>query len=164
MEAHSSTQLNRRWWRLSGCVEVTFEQFSLFHLPTIPRNEEYWKALVRGEFAAIAAIRDLLPPVAEPGGIWIGDDAASVSLPGAPAPGGGGWMLLTADTAVAGVHADLSLTSLSDLGWKAVAAAVSDIAAMGGEPAYSLVTVSGPPGTAVEDLEELYRGVAAAVT
>ena len=60
---------------------------------------------------------------------------------------------------MAGVHADLALTGLDDLGWKAVAAAVSDIAAMGGDPGHALVTVTAPPGT---DLNLLYAGISAA--
>jgi thiamine-monophosphate kinase len=70
-----------------------------------------------------------------------------------------GWSLLAADAVVAGVHADLTLTDLDDLGWKAVAANVSDVAAMGGRPSHLLVTVAGPPDT---DLDSLYRGIAEA--
>jgi thiamine-monophosphate kinase len=89
----------------------------------------------------------------DPPEVGIGDDAAVVRLPV------GDWLLLAADTVVAGVHADLGLTGLDDLGWKAVAANVSDIAAMGGCPAHLLVTVSGPADT---DLDLLYRGIAEA--
>jgi len=46
---------------------------------------------------------------------------------------------------------------LDDLGWKAMAASLSDLAAMGAEPAHALVTVAGPPGT---DLDLLYQGLA----
>jgi thiamine-monophosphate kinase len=67
--------------------------------------------------------------------------------------------LLTIDTVAAGVHADLSLSGLDDLGWKAVAVNVSDIAAMGGRPEYGLLSVAGPPGT---DPELVGRGVAEA--
>lgn len=109
---------------------------------------------MRGEFASITAIRALLTPPGPPVGIWIGDDAAAVAL-GEPDR----WLLLSADTAVAGVHAELGLTGLDDFGWKAVAAAVSDIAAMGGDPGHALVTVAGPPGT---DLEQLYTGISEA--
>ena len=105
-----------------------------------------------GEFAAIEAIRSVLPGPTGPGELWIGDDAAVVAC-------GSGWLLLAADTVVAGVHADLSVTGLDDLGWKAMAASVSDIAAMGGDAGHALVTVAGPPGT---PLDVLYEGVAAA--
>jgi thiamine-monophosphate kinase len=75
-----------------------------------------------------------------------------------PSPAGD-WLLLAADTVVAGIHADLTLTGLDDLGWKAMMAAVSDVAAMGGEPGFSLVTVAGPSAT---DLGRLYEGLGAA--
>ncbi len=105
-----------------------------------------------GEFATIARLRRLLP---EPpaGDTWIGDDAAVVAPPSAA-------LLLTTDAVVAGVHVDLELVGLDDVGWKAVSAAVSDIAAMGGAPLYALVSVTGPPST---DIDALYRGVAEAV-
>lgn len=105
---------------------------------------------MNGEFAAISAIQRLLPVPGPQVGIWIGDDAASIDL------GAGRWLLLSVDTVVAGVHADLRLTGMADLGWKAVAASVSDIAAMGGEPGHLLVSVAGPAAT---DLEALYVGV-----
>ena len=102
-----------------------------------------------GEFAAIERLARAAGPLPSPE-VGIGDDAAVVHGPD------GGWLLLAADTVVAGVHADLRLTGLDDLGWKAVAANVSDIAAMGGRPAHLLVTVAGPPDT---DLDVLYRGI-----
>jgi thiamine-monophosphate kinase len=105
-----------------------------------------------GEFAAIDRLRRVLPAPG-PGETWIGDDAAVVRAPAE------GWLLLAADTVVASVHADLSLTGLDDLGWKAVAVNVSDIAAMGGRPLHALVTVAGPPAT---DLDLLYRGISEA--
>jgi len=104
-----------------------------------------------GEFAAIDRIRRSLPGP-PPGETWIGDDAAVVAGPA-------GLLLLTSDAVVAGVHADLSLVGLPDLGWKAVAASVSDIAAMGGRPGHVLVSVCCPAGT---DVERLYLGVAEA--
>ncbi|MGH9067568.1 MAG: thiamine-phosphate kinase, partial [Acidimicrobiales bacterium] len=104
-----------------------------------------------GELAAIERIRTLLPgPPA--GETWIGDDAAVVAGPDGP-------LLLAADLVVAGVHADLDLVSLDDLGWKALAVNVSDLAAMGGHPLHALVSVAGPPTT---DLDALYRGLAGA--
>ncbi len=69
-----------------------------------------------------------------------------------------GRLLLTTDLSVAGVHADLGLIGLDDLGWRALAAAVSDVAAMGGRPDGAVVAVAGPPET---DLDLLYEGIAA---
>jgi thiamine-monophosphate kinase len=92
-------------------------------------------------------------PDAPPGETWLGDDTAVVRTPD------GGCLLLAADAVVAGVHADLTLTGLDDLGWKALAVNVSDVAAMGGRPGHALVTVAGPPDT---DLGLLYQGIQAA--
>jgi thiamine-monophosphate kinase len=103
----------------------------------------------RTEREALDLLATLLPTPPR-GETWFGDDAAVVSAPG------GGQLLLATDTLVAGVDADLCLTSLADFGWKAMAVNLSDIAAMGGRPAHALVSVVGlgPPG-----LEELYEGI-----
>jgi thiamine-monophosphate kinase len=110
-------------------------------------------ALLTGEFALIDEIRARLPGSTDAGEIWIGDDAAVLRPPD-------GWLLLTADSVVAGVHADLSLTTLADLGWRAMAACISDIAAMGGWVDHALVTVAAPAET---DISRLYDGIAEAV-
>ena len=81
---------------------------------------------------------------------WVGDDVAVV-------PGPAGSMLLAADAVVAGVHADLDLVGLDDMGWKAMVANVSDLAAVGGRPCYALVTVAGP--LAQLDFDLLYDGL-----
>lgn len=103
------------------------------------------------EFAVIDRLRHRLPSP-PPGEVWIGDDAAVVGV-------GGATVLLATDLAVAGVHADLAVVSVADLGWRAVVAAVSDIAAVGGRPRHLLVAVAAPAET---DLDELHEGVAAA--
>ncbi len=107
-----------------------------------------------GEFAVLARLAAAVGALVAPE-VGIGDDTAVVRAPG------GGWLLLAADAVVAGVHADLTLSGLDDLGWKAVAANISDIAAMGGRPAHLLVTVAGPAET---DLALLYEGIAEAAT
>ena len=92
--------------------------------------------------------------------MWFGDDAAAVAMPGpgpsvAPSPHAS-LLLLATDAVVAGIDADLSLTSLSDLGWKAMAVNLSDIAAMGGTAAYALVSVI---GAGLDELDQLYAGI-----
>lgn len=107
-----------------------------------------------GEFAALERIRRLLSEPPPGGEVWMGDDAAVLDLPSS-----GGALLLATDAVVAGIHADLGLVGLDDLGWKALACALSDIAAMGGYPSRCVVSVVGPPDT---DLDQLYGGLAAA--
>lgn len=99
---------------------------------------------------ALALARVSGPPPA--GSVWIGDDSAVVHPPPGP-------LLLATDAAVAGVHVDLSLVGLDDLGWKALTAAVSDLGAMGGRPCYALVTACLPPRT---DVDRLAAGLAEA--
>ena len=67
--------------------------------------------------------------------------------------------LFTTDTMVEGVHFTRETTPWRDLGWKAIAANISDVASMGGMPTYALITLGLPPETAVEDIEETYRGM-----
>ena len=67
--------------------------------------------------------------------------------------------LFTTDTVVEGVHFTRVTTPWRDLGWKSIAANISDIAAMGGLPTYALVTLGLPADTEVEDIQELYRGM-----
>ena len=81
-----------------------------------------------------------------------GDDTAAWSS-------GAATELFTTDTVVEGVHFTRDTTPWRDLGWKSLAANISDIAAMGGLPLYALVTLALPPETEVADLQELYRGM-----
>lgn len=59
-------------------------------------------------------------------------------------PGG---RAITVDTLVEGVHWDQRL-SPEDVGWKCVAASVSDLAAMGARPEWLVLSLSVPPGDA----------------
>ncbi|HEY2429474.1 MAG TPA: thiamine-phosphate kinase [Acidimicrobiales bacterium] len=106
-----------------------------------------------GEFAAIARIARRVGP-APPGEVWVGDDAAVVRI-------GDAVVVAAADALVAGVHADLGLTSLADLGWKALAVNISDVAAMGCVATRALVTISGASGA---EVDALYDGLSAAAT
>lgn len=83
-----------------------------------------------------------------------GDDAAAVTFVRDQVT-----ELYTTDTMVAGVHFTAETTPWRDLGWKAIASNVSDVAAMGGTPAFALVTLGLPSDTLVDDIRELYAGM-----
>jgi thiamine-monophosphate kinase len=55
-------------------------------------------------------------------------------------------------------------TSWWNVGWKALAVNLSDMAAMGGMPVLALVTLYLPADFCVEDLQEVYRGLGVAAT
>ena len=81
-----------------------------------------------------------------------GDDTAVWS----PGPGN---ELATVDCLVQGVHFDLDTASWSDLGWKSLAVSLSDIAAMGGSPEYSLVSLGLPPDTGLREVTAFYEAL-----
>jgi thiamine-monophosphate kinase len=63
------------------------------------------------------------------------------------------------DCQVEGIHFNLDLISWEDLGWKALAVNLSDIAAMGGIPSYALVSLGLPPDVEVHNVVALYNGL-----
>jgi thiamine-monophosphate kinase len=70
-----------------------------------------------------------------------------------------GRVLAKVDCQVQNVHFNLDIIDWHDLGWKALAVNLSDIAAMGGRPRYALVSLGLPLQTEVEDVVSLYRGM-----
>ncbi len=84
--------------------------------------------------------------------IGIGDDAAAWS-------GDTSIQLVTIDSFIQDVHFSLGIASWEDLGWKAMAINLSDIAAMGGLPKYALVSLALPDDTEVNDVTALYKGM-----
>ncbi|OGC22087.1 thiamine-phosphate kinase [candidate division WOR-1 bacterium RIFOXYB2_FULL_42_35] len=69
-------------------------------------------------------------------------------------------LLITTDTLIEAVHFRLNRQlSFFNLGQKALAVNISDIAAMGGWPTYALVTIGAHKNFSVEALEEIYRGI-----
>ena len=116
-----------------------------------------------GEFGLINILANMIDPHSHQAGAYgfrltlgIGDDTAAWQTPESTE-------LATTDTVVDGVHFTRDTTPWADLGWKLMAANVSDIAAMGGHPLYSLVTLGLPSDTQVEDIRSLYEGMLQAV-
>ena len=106
-----------------------------------------------GEFGLIERIRRMLP-VGHGVRIGIGDDAAWVDHPS-------GSSLVTADLLIEGVHFDLKWISLVDLGFKSLAVNLSDIAAMGGVPAYAMLSLGIPANFDSKKIDAFYRGIRA---
>ncbi len=86
--------------------------------------------------------------------VGIGDDAAVWESP----PGRG--TIATTDAMVEGIHFTPETTGWYDLGWKAMASNVSDIAAMGGVPRYALAVLGARGDMEVDDALEVCRGMA----
>lgn len=83
--------------------------------------------------------------------ISIGDDAALFHF-------SGGDVLLTTDCVFEGVHFNLDTHSLSDVGWKAAACGVSDIAAMGGQPLCGLMSLAYSNPMGEKEIRSLFGG------
>lgn len=108
-----------------------------------------------GELELVAILTDLLAsddPRVECGP---GDDAAIVTLPA-------GRVVLTSDSQRQGVHYRPQWIDASDLGRRALAVSVSDLAAMGAEPVCALCTLGLPARTALGWVREMIGGLAAA--
>ena len=72
------------------------------------------------------------------------------------------WPLaVTTDALVSGVHFEPGWLSCAELGGRAAAVNLSDLAAMGARPAFMLIAVTAPPATPAADLEQLLDGFTA---
>lgn len=85
----------------------------------------------------------------------VGDDAAIVDQFGRQ-------LVLTTDMFIEEVHFDLMYTPLKHLGYKIVAASISDICAMNAQPTQITVSIGISNRFSVEALTELYDGIYAA--
>ena len=73
-----------------------------------------------------------------------------------------GGLVVTQDALVEGVHFRLDWLSWRELGFRAAAVNISDLAASAARPEALLVTLAAPAHARVGDVVELYRGIAAA--
>ena len=106
-----------------------------------------------GEFALIELVAETIgKSLRHDLVLGIGDDAAAWRTESSVQIG-------TTDTLVENVHFTLETATWRDLGWKALAINISDIAAMGGKPCYALVSLGLPLETEVDNVVELYQGL-----
>jgi len=113
---------------------------------TAPLREEDVVAAIRAIVERTDASKVLL---------GIGDDAAVWQ------PSRSNRSVITTDMLVEDVHFTRATIPVRDIGWRAMAANCSDVAAMGARPVLATVGLALPPSWHLEEIEELYRGMAA---
>lgn len=109
-----------------------------------------------GEFALIDRISRLLP-TSSAVVVGVGDDCAVLRFCER-------MMLVSCDLFVENVHFRRDYAQAEEIGWKAAASSVSDVAAMGGQPMFVLVALGCPPDTPTQYVQLLYRGMSAVVS
>ncbi len=113
-----------------------------------------------GEFGLIDLIHSIIDKFTNPQQaswkrllIGIGDDAAA-------------WQadnhiqLATTDSLVQDIHFNLNTVTWEELGWKALAINISDLAAMGGTPQYALISLAAPDDVEVDDVSKFCNSMA----
>jgi thiamine-monophosphate kinase len=111
---------------------------------------------VSGEFTLIAELaRELATPRLRTVELGIGDDAAILRV-------GKERVVVSVDDQVEGVHFDLRWLTPADVGYRALQAAASDLAAMGARPLGAVASLHVPPGFSPAKLRQLARGQAEA--
>ena len=103
-----------------------------------------------GEGATLARIFPLLPDSARTL-LGPGDDCAVIDVPGGRVP-------LTTDLMIEGPDFIIGLSTGYDIGWKACATNLADVAAMGAEPTALVVGLAAPADTPVLFVEDIARG------
>lgn len=106
-----------------------------------------------GERELIDHIRRRLPAARSSLLVGPGDDAAVV------VPTRGAFQVLTTDAIVEGIHFDRRFSSLADVGHKAIAVNLSDLAAMGARPEFALLSFILPDTTTTADVDGLLDGI-----
>jgi thiamine-monophosphate kinase len=105
-----------------------------------------------GEFGLIDLLAKMVGSGDERLLIGIGDDAAAWQ-------GDDSIQLASVDSFIEGIHFTPQTTPWSDVGGKALAVNISDIAAMGGIPRYALVSLALPDDSEVDNVTALYSGL-----
>jgi len=108
-----------------------------------------------GEFALIARLTAGLP-TREDVALGVGDDAALLDLSGFAADS---LLVATCDAQVEGLHFTLGVASPEEIGHKALAVNLSDLAAMGAEPLWVLISLLLPRALDVATLDGVYAGL-----
>jgi thiamine-monophosphate kinase len=110
-----------------------------------------------GEFGLIDLLRRRYGGAPLPGEIAIGDDAAVVRVPR-------GRAVLSTDMLLSGTHFSLDYFRPVEVGWRALSANLSDLAAMGASPVCYLAALAAPGDTPAATVDGIFRGMARAAS
>jgi thiamine-monophosphate kinase len=105
-----------------------------------------------GEASLVARLRQRAGPPSAPITLGIGDDAAVI------APERGQHTVITTDGLVEDIHFRRAWTTLADVGHKALAVNLSDLAAMGASPCASLLSLALPEQLTLDEFDALVDG------
>jgi thiamine-monophosphate kinase len=105
------------------------------------------------ELELIEALEDALRPDSARVVRWLGDDAAVVRARG--------YAVTSVDAMIDGIHFRSAQLAFAEIGHRALAAAASDLAAMGAEPGEAYLVLGLPPDTPREDALALVQGAQA---
>jgi len=103
------------------------------------------------ERETVRFIREILDSPGPDVLVPVGDDSTEFRFPSPD-------VLLTVDSLYEGVHFDLTVCGLSDVGYRAATAGISDIAAMGGEPLCVLLSIAFSQAPTRAEVLELVGG------
>ena len=106
-----------------------------------------------GELELIRRLRESGGPLGTGIRTGIGDDTAVLEV------ARDALLLATTDLIVEDVHFRRATATFHDIGWKALAVNLSDIAAMGGNPRWALVALALPASAETKDVDALYAGM-----
>src|SRR6478736_3435474 len=107
-----------------------------------------------GEASEREALRRIFPRLPQSAATLVGpgDDAAVLAAPD-------GRFVVTTDMMIHGPDFRLAWSSAHDLGWKAAASNLADVAAMGAVPTALVVGLAAPADTPIEFLEDFADGL-----
>ena len=133
-------------------LRMAVESVPRFARPSINRGSTLTKIAELGEFGLIARLTAGLPP--SPDVIaGVGDDAAILDI------GSNDVLVATCDVQVEDTHFRLRGITPHDIGRRALAVNLSDIAAMGARPRFALISLLVPPTLDVAVLDGIYAGL-----
>jgi len=124
--------------RISACYNFDMKIFELGEFSLINMLNK----LIHEE--GLASTPNLLIDIGDDAAAWQNDSSINMA---------------TVDCLVQDVHFKPDKIKWKELGWKALAVSLSDLASMGGAPRYALISLALPEDEEVENIADLYKGI-----